>query len=286
MKITEYPKTQKLTKDDVFLLDGEGGTRQIDAEDASLSLGEIVTDPVWVSHRNTYRGKNLGNKFTDEQKAHISDGSFKGLYVGDYWEVDNNNYRIADINYWLNTGDQTPKCSTNHLVIVPDKNMYSEQMNTEKTTANGYLGSKMYTSGLASALSTVKNIFGSNNILEHRQHFSNLVTDGIPITGAWVDNEICLMNENMIYGSTMTSSASNGSRTSMNGITIDKDQLVLFQYRKDLVLTTKLSGENESYWLRNVATALSFSGPSWYGTSSCFDANVVLGVRPVFGVTG
>lgn len=246
----------------------------------------IVTDPAWVAHANTYRGKNLGSEFTEEQKTAISSGTFDDLYVGDYWVAEDNNWRIADINYWLNTGDNI--CSINHLVIVPDKNMYSSAMHTGSSISNGYMGTTMYSSGLSNALSTIKSIFGLSNILKHDEFFTNSVQNGVPRGGAWVENEICLMNENMICGSKMVSSMSNGSVSSFNGETIDKNQLALFKFRQDLSSTTELNGtERESFWLRDIISSTTFSSVHKFGYINLNAGYTTsLGVRPVFGIIG
>lgn len=49
-------------------------------------------------HRNIFRGKSLGESITAEQLEVIRDGSFRDLYVGDYWEINGTKYRIADIH--------------------------------------------------------------------------------------------------------------------------------------------------------------------------------------------
>lgn len=50
--------------------------------------------------RNHYRGRNLGSTMTTEQAQGIKDGTFKGLFVGDYWVVNGKKYIVADFNYY------------------------------------------------------------------------------------------------------------------------------------------------------------------------------------------
>jgi hypothetical protein len=38
-------------------------------------------------HSSIYRGKYLGDTYTDAQKEAIANGSFDGLFVGDYWRI-------------------------------------------------------------------------------------------------------------------------------------------------------------------------------------------------------
>ena len=91
---------------------------------------------------NAYRGKSLGsgttfaNASTAAQRAAIADGSFAGLFCGDYWTVNGTVYRIADSDYWYGTGDSST--TTHHLVIVPDKNWGNGGMNSTDTTTGAY----------------------------------------------------------------------------------------------------------------------------------------------------
>lgn len=64
----------------------------------------MQTAPSTEMHRNIFREKSLGESITAEQLAAIRDGSFKDLYIGDYWEINGVKYRIADVNYWKNVG--------------------------------------------------------------------------------------------------------------------------------------------------------------------------------------
>ena len=80
------------------------------------------------AHNSIYRGKNLGTSVTAEQYKAISNGTFAGLYVGDYWVISGVTYRIAGFDYYLHNGDTDT--TKHHAVIVPDENMGSAQMNT------------------------------------------------------------------------------------------------------------------------------------------------------------
>lgn len=59
-------------------------------------LKSLLDNP--YMHRNIFRGKSLGESITAEQLEVIRDGSFRDLYVGDYWEINGTKYRIADIH--------------------------------------------------------------------------------------------------------------------------------------------------------------------------------------------
>lgn len=67
--------------------------------------------------RVIFRGKNLGTALTAVQKAAIKDASFKGMFLGDYWNIGGRIWRIVDMDYWYNCGDTA--FISHHLVIMP-----------------------------------------------------------------------------------------------------------------------------------------------------------------------
>lgn len=287
MKITEYPKATSLATGDAFIIDNdENGTRYINQEDLPWGEGGNgsipATEPEWISHRNTYRGEFLGSVYTDEQKEAVSSQTFDNFYIGDYWTIGNFDWIIADINYWLNTGDQPEHqgCTTPHLVIVPKKHLYTAEMNDSNVTTGGYLNSRMHTQNLANAKTIIYTAFGENNILNHRELFTNAVTNGVPSAGTWTDSKVDLMNQIMVYGS-MILPGSPASNVVPYNCTIDKTQLSLFRLRPDLITISE-----ESYWLRDVVSSVYFAFVRWHGYATSANASSVIGVRPVFGLIG
>ena len=127
-------------------------------------------------HNSIYRGKYLSSSVTPAHWSAISSGLFDDLYIGDYWTINNVNYRKAAFDYWLHTGDT--ECTTHHVVLVPDTKLYNAKMNDTDITTGGYTGSKMYTENLASAKTTIDTAFGSAHILNHRELLSNAVSSG------------------------------------------------------------------------------------------------------------
>lgn len=233
-----------------------------------------------AAHNSIPRGKSLGTSVTDEQWAEIRAGTFKDLYLGDYWVINRMEYLIAAFNYWLNCGD-TP-CTVNHLLVVPRNNMYTAAMNATNTTAGGYVGSEMYKTGLAQAKQTIAAAFGSEHILVHRQLLVNAVTSGAPTGTDWYDSTVELMNENMVYGSRqfspMRTSATEPWNTCRN-YTIDKSQLSLFRLAPWL-------NSNKWYWLRDPVSELAFASVGGAGNANIDGASAIAGVRPVVGLIG
>ena len=81
MKITEFPFISKFTSDNVMLVDGTKGTKEIFVGDAILAMLHMTSAEL---HRSIFRGKNLGASVSTEQWARIQDGTFDDLWLGDY----------------------------------------------------------------------------------------------------------------------------------------------------------------------------------------------------------
>ena len=231
-----------------------------------------------ATHNMVYRGKALGTSVTSEQWAAIKAGTFKDLYLGDYWSIGGVDYLIAAFNYWLACGDTA--CTANHLLVVPRNNLYSASMNSGNTTTGGYVGSEMYKTGLAQAKTTINRAFGSAHILNHRQYLVNAVTNGKPTGSGWYDSTVELMNENMVYGGRQLSPMPDGNdpwKTCYN-CTIDKSQLPLFRLAPWLICSSNF------YWLRDVVSATTFAEIDSASNANCSITSVRAGVRPVVGL--
>lgn len=237
------------------------------------------------AHNAIYRGKSLGSTVTTAQYAAIKAGTFDDLYIGDYWTIGGVNYRIAAFDYYLNSGDTN--CTTHHVVIVPDTCLYNAQMhNTSSggwesgaanTTAGGYVGSDMYKSNLEQAKTTIKSAF-SGHVLKHRIYLTNAVANGRASGGAWCDSEVDLMCEQMVYGSGIFSSVSDGSNVPAN-YRVEKSQLPLFQHEPSRICN------RATWWLRDVITASSFADVGGSGYADYSNASNSFGVRPAFCIS-
>lgn len=271
MKMNEYPLVTALTQDNFVLVDGSSGTKRILMSDALLSMMGLISPTM---HRQIFRGKNLGSTVTSEQKTAIQNGTFENLWLGDYWEVSGVKWRIADFDYWYGCGD-TP-LNQHHLMIVPDTGLYTAKMNESSTTTGGYVGSGMYTSGLATAKSTISGIFGAL-VINHREYLINAVSNGAPSSGAWTDSTVELMNELMVYGSYIYCAGSTGS-VDVKRYTNSKVQLALFAVNPNLI---QASG---GYWLRDISTATHWARVDTYGGATNTGGANAYGVRPIFAI--
>lgn len=239
----------------------------------SLNIYDIL-DATGVPevHRNFYRGKNLGGVVTDAQVRSIKDGTFKGLFVGDYWVIDDVFWRIADMDYFLRCGDT--EFTKHHLVIIPDAPLYNARMNVSNTTEGGYIGSEMYKNNLTQAKNMIASAFGGL-VFTHKDYLTNAVTNGYPSACAWVDSTVELMNEIMVYGTHVYAPANNGT-TIPNKYTTGKQQLALF------ALDPKKVNIRVTYWLRDVVSSAGFAGVHCDGNAASYAASDSLGVRPYF----
>lgn len=289
--ITSLPQASTVAKTDQLILQG-GSTQRATLAKILADLGVINSDTAQddilrltapdgaAAHNCVYRGKALGTSVTSEQWAAIQNGTFDGLFLGDYWTIDGVDYLIAAFNYWLTCGDTA--CNTNHLLVVPRNNLYTAGMNSSNITTGGYVGSEMYKTGLAQAKTTINSAFGSAHILSHRQYLVNAVANGKPTGSDWYDSTVELMNENMVYGGRQFSPMPDGTDpwNTCRNYTIDKSQLPLFHLAPWLICNRNW------YWLRDVVSAANFAAVDGYGGADCSDARYARGVRPVVGLIG
>jgi|GEM_PF-670157 len=223
-------------------------------------------------HNSIFRGKYLGSSVTAAQYAEIAAGTFKDLYIGDYWTIGGINYRIAAFNYYRNTGDTL--VPGNHITLVPDTQLYIHVMNDTNITTGGYIGSKMYISGLDAAKTTINAAF-PGHVVTIRRYLSNATTDGVASAGSWYDSDVELMNEVMVYGSRVNI----GTLRGLYDIGTEKSQLPLFALNPQSINT------RQSYWLRDVYSSTFFALVSSNGDALSFNASYSSGVRPAFSIS-
>lgn len=271
-KIVDYPETDRVAKDDVFLLDGAQGTRKALASWAAVELAGLISP---VNHCNVFRGNNLGGGVSSAQKAAMKDGSFDNLYIGDYWVINGITWRIGDMDYFLRCGDTD--FTRHHLVIVPDTPLYSGKMNETHTTEGGYVGSLMYKSGLDQAKTAIAAAFG-DLVTTHRDILCNAVSNGRQSGGGWFDSTVELMCERMVYGNSVFQPGCDGSFIPYN-YTTGKSQFALFRMAPQYI------SNRQWYWLRDVVSAAYFALVGYYGYAYCYGAGYVGGVRPYFVIS-
>lgn len=276
MKITEYPIATEIASADVTLIDGTNGTRKVQGSALPYAVNDLagVDGSNHAIHRKIFRGKNLGATVTTGQLAAIQNGTFKDIWLGDYWEIGGVKYRVADFDYWYNKGDT--KFTNHHVAIVPDTSLGTAKMNASSSTTGGYSGSAMRSTNMATAKSTITSAFNTA-VQTYRDYLITTVTSGYPSAGAYTDVSIELMNEIMVYGCYIYTPANNGT-TDVKRYTINTSQLALFAY--DPTFITSGNG----YWLRDVASSTHFARVDANGGATSTGAVNEFGIRPVFAI--
>lgn len=222
------------------------------------------------AHNAVYRGKNLGSAVTAAQWAAIQAGTFKDLFIGDYWTINGINWRIAAFDYYL-----ASDMPDHHVVIVPDTSLYIAKMNDSSTTAGGYAGSQMRTTNLATAKTNINNAFGSDHILTFSESLVNAVSSGLPSGISTYECTVELMTERQVYGSPIFSGCPWGSSTVPALNTKDRTQFPLFALNPYMA---SLSW----YWLRDIVSDSNFAGSNGATAGYAAAGYADGGVRPYF----
>lgn len=280
-KISELTEMTDIKDTDIFpMVDMTNGETK---KAAFNKLLNVIIPKNAGAHNGIYRGKDITDLFYDGTLSkQIAAGTFDDIYIGDYiiGKVSGRKYIVADINYRLNCGDT--QCTKPHVLMIPDRIMGTAQMNSTNITTGAYTGSEMYTTHLAAFKTIIRNDFETGHILTHRNYLPNAVTNGYESAGAWVDSDIELMNELMVYGSNIFHNVMNGTNVPTGNITIDKSQLSLFKLDKSKIVAFDDAGSRYWYWLRDVVSSSYFAFVGNGGDADLTHASNSLGVRPAF----
>ena len=227
------------------------------------------------NHNNVFRGSNLG-ALNATHIANIQNGSFKDMFIGDYFSINGSNYVIAGINYKRHHGDNMDL--GNHLVLMPsDWSKTSTQtlnpngkdthyMQDTDTTAGGFAGTKLYKTYLPQIQAKLESDFG-NHLINFRTIVSTHVDDsGAPDQAEWRDAKVAIPNEVMIFGSILNGNNKNGSWYNVGD---DNSQLPIMRMND-----TERNFNRGTIWLRDIRSASGFAfaddygGASWSGASA------------------
>ena len=237
--------------------------------DVITALDLLTNYPNAGNHNSIYRGKYLGSSVTDAQYAEIAAGTFKDLYIGDYWTINSVNYRIAAFDYFYNKGIVV--CTTHHVVLVPDATMYNSVMYSTRNISGGYVGSYMYKTGLASAKTTISNAF-SGHVMTYNEVLTNSYTSETSMGYAWYDSTVVLMTSRMVFG----------GQVGYNGMTCGDTILPLFALAPQYVP----SSDRNLYWLQDCTYNNDFAAVHGTGSLMQNGCTYSQGVRPYFCIYG
>lgn len=267
---------------------------------AAKKGGETVDiNPTSISenHNNIFRGDDLFAKGYDINDicAMISDGSFSDIYIGDYFTLSgdianvpcfveqtsddgtkslvestqtvayNTKFRIAGLDTYLNTGDTA--FTQHHAVIVPDKNIGTNRMNSTNTAVGGYVNSFMFASVLP-VYNTHFDVKLNNHLLTHREILSSSATNSTANNWEWHDIKINLMSEPEVYGSNLWGNKYDAG--------VNYRQFPLFR------IASKYICDRNWCWLKAVAGGNEFVAMTGNGNATRNGAGVALAVRPCF----
>lgn len=283
MRIQDLNENWKPDTNDNFALtfteNGESKTR---LRDLYYSL---VPDGA-QTHNNVYRGQNLG-ALNATHIANIQNGSFKDMFIGDYFTINGANYVIAGINQKHLHGDNISL--GNHLLLMPDRFSRMEDgtvlrsngktthyMNDTDTTAGGFAGTKLYKTIMPSIQKRLEADFG-NHLLNFKEVVSTHVDDGgAPDQAEWRDAKLAIPNEVMIYGTTLNGNNKNGSWYNVGD---DNTQLPLFRLNPDEISNNR----DATFWLRDIHSASEFAYAGAHGDAVWLGASYTWsGVRAFF----
>lgn len=255
--------------------------------------------PSAASHNALYRGKDLTSYFNSgAMSTAIANGTFDDIFPGDYIiksvTVDGKAYSnikwiVGDLDYFLHRG--VTETAEHHLILFPENNIGTAQMNSTNTTANGYQGSDMWKNVIPKYTTGIVSAFGSDHVLEHDELLTNVMNDnaasaaGAGWTGSaywnwtgsygktdgsypWVKVKVNIFNQAMMFGNHPFASSGQEEGNC-------NKQLAAFRYGQNFT---------RAYWcwLRDVASANYFASAYSNGNASVHYASYVGGVRPYF----
>ena len=231
------------------------------------------------------RGNNLGKTITAAQKMAIRNGTFDGMWLGDYWQFNDNTCRwiIVDFDRYLDHPNGT---NQHRITIMSDRNLGIDNIGESGWCNKGWNGSKMrrdYAEGMvrfASALQAFDiSDFKTFPVFEPHE-FEN--TDNswelTEKSWSWEYPKVTIPSEFEMFGSNLVHVRINGGENNVMPIA---RQLSYFR------LGNPIPFSGESFWLRDQVTKNCFA--LYYGDQrhvSWANWTSKYGVRPLMSIGG
>lgn len=262
-------------------------------------LLKVILPSTAAAHNSLYRGKDLTEYWNsgDMSKA-IEAGTFDDIFPGDYIiksvTIDGTAYNnikwiVGDLDYFLHRG--ATETVEHHLILFPENNIGTAQMNSTNTTANGYQGSDMWKNVIPKYTTGIVNAFGSDHVLEHAELITNAMNanaasaSGAGLMGSaywdwagsygntdgsypYVKVKVNIFNQAMMFGNHPFASSGHEEGNCSK-------QLAAFRYGQNFTRAYLC-------WLRDVASANHFAIADIDSGASIRSASNVGGVRPYF----
>ena len=196
-----------------------------------------IFDGIPSAHNALCRGKNLGAVMTAEQAAQVAAGTFRDLWLGDYWTSGGREYVIAGFDYWYGLRGVTK----HHLAVVSKYSASENAMHSGKMT-NGVYYTDMYQKVLPGFRTQFQNVFG-NRIITHPVVFINTYdASSNPKGYTSLDVDISIPDPGMVSTSGWTTGISDGvTRNRSSGAHL----LPLVLFNSAFANTSA----NDGYWL-------------------------------------
>lgn len=234
-------------------------------------VGYVVQDNA-ASHNNIYRGKNLGRSLTNIQLQGIKDGTFKDLYIGDYFTFGDNKLYVAHFDYFILMSVQNLKATPeHHVVLVPSRVLlFSEFSNEGERYGNSILRKTIESQTIRSTMGDLPNV---RDVKVDVQYDSSRKGNLSAIYGSITCNTGALTSQ-MVIGQNLTCQYED-----INHYFPSSQQLALFRHNP-LAITS-----NADWWLADSASLGAVIAVDMYGTFYKKYASQRAGVRPFFVVT-
>lgn len=225
-----------------------------------------------ATHNAKFVGTSLG-AFNDSYAENIKNGTFKDMWVGDYFTINNHIYKIAGFNYKCNHEENLGL--GNHLIMITDV-LGNHNMNPNSTTAGGFAGSSMFKDEIPVVEKQLATDFGAH-LLKFKSYLSNNVdANGAPNVGQWYELTANLCNGAMWFGpeNSPYSNNTNGKKFNWG----DEDtQLPIMKLNP-----TEKSSNSNWVWLRDVYNSSDFASAHGDGSAYWNGADYSNGVRAYF----
>lgn len=267
------------------------------AAKTAAAAAAMLNNIVWknaAAHNANPRMKDITDFWkSGEMSKAIAEGTFDNIFPWDYIIVPsltidgttytNTKFFVGDCNYHFNRG--STNYNVNHVLMFPEHALGSARMNASNTTANGYLGSEMWTTTIPKYVTGIVNAFGSGHVLEHSELLTNAMNasaasaagagwggsaywDWSKTPSPWQNVKVNIFNQAMMYGhAPFASSAQDTGECNK--------QIAAFRFGKNF-------DRDNNCWLRDVANGANFADAASGGSASYGYASSVWGVRPYF----
>lgn len=307
LDLGSFQETSHISNTDSFLIAHPNVQNNIVLEKLNISSDTIfeILDNVapLEMRRNIWRGRYLGTSLSSFYKNSINNGTFKGLFIGDYFKVAVGDtyydFRIVDFDYWYGKGASTNLSKLqHHIVVMPDNNLFNISYNQIQLFNTDFVNTlyKIYMTPFYNAIKSVG--FGAANILKIPTKLPVRWIDGAPVSTTWTYLDSIIPKEIMIFGTsinatsndgrnrTVTSNDGNGTSSIFQGPTkydtAEWSQLSAFKINPLLAIGNGIG----SYWLDDYHTEGTHSVfDKAYGSLAYVDNdNTDIGTKPILAL--